>query len=174
MGAINSFVKEKLIVGVLLASSVSPGEVFPFMEKKWGKIDYKSPVMPFDFTDYYEREMGRGVRRFYCSVEELVFPDRLSSIKFESNRMEESFLMESGRSVNLDPGLLSLTRLILASTKDAGHRIPLTGGIYGEVTLLYQSGGYKTLDWTYPDYRSDFCRSEMKKIREIYKKQLKN
>ncbi|MBI9101980.1 MAG: DUF4416 family protein [Spirochaetales bacterium] len=174
MGKIDEFVKEKLITGLLLSSSIDIDKLKVDLENAWGPIDYMSPEVPFDFTSYYDGEMGPGIRRYYLSFETLVSPEALSQIKIKSNEMEFPYMSGENRQVNIDPGLLSLKRLILASSKDAGHRIPLSSGIYGEVTLVYQSKGFKTLDWTYPDYKSDFCREEMKKVREIYKKQLRN
>ena len=49
----------------------------------------------------------------------------------------EVITQDGGRRVNLDPGLLSLANLILATTKNRSHRIPLFDGIYAELTLLY-------------------------------------
>jgi hypothetical protein len=56
--------------------------------------------------------------------------------------------------MNLDPGYIAPSKLVLASTKDYSHRIHLSDGIYAEVTLLYSRGRWKELEWTYPDYRT--------------------
>ncbi len=59
------------------------------------------------------------------------------------------------RRVNLDPGYLIASKLVLATTKDFAHRIYLGQGIYGEVTLNYRRGqGWQPHPWTYADYRS--------------------
>ncbi len=173
MGEINSFGLEKPIAGILVSREYEPGDIISLMELSFGPADFISSVIPFSFTDYYNQEMGEGIRRLYISFRNLCLPDQLSRIKHQTNDMEKKYTRNGARKINIDPGLLSLTRLVLASTKDAGHRIPLQDGIFGEVTLIYKSGGFSCLDWTYPDYRSDFCREEMKKIREIFKKQIR-
>ena len=82
---------------------------------------------------------------------------------------------ESGnRKVNIDPGLLNLSRFILASSKDGPQRIPLSGGIFAEVTLVYERGGYRPLAWTYPDFRSPEYLRILGEIRKLYKAQLRD
>ena len=54
-------------------------------------------------------------------------------------------MQSSRRRVNIDRGFLSLSRLILATTKDNAHRIPLEKGIYGEITLLYQKQAFQEM-----------------------------
>lgn len=118
----------------------------------------KSELLQFDFTDYYQNEMGTGLVRSWVGFEKPVMPDRLAQIKLTTNEMEQRFLDEHGnRRLNLDPGILSLHNLVLASTKDYAHRICLADGIYAELTLIYRSGGYRALEWTYPDYQTETC-----------------
>ena len=56
------------------------------------------------------------------------------------------------RPANIDPGTLSMGNLVLASTKDAFHRVTLGRGIFAEVTLIWKGAGFTALPWTYPDY----------------------
>ena len=74
------------------------------------------------------------------------------------------------RPLNLDPGYITLAKLVLASTKDHSHRIYLGQGIYAEITLDLSRGGWQPSEWTYPDYRrADFhqffvhCRDYLKR-----------
>lgn len=136
-------------------------------------MDFLSPVLPFEYTDYYCEEMGKPLWRCFFAFAELVPPDRLAEIKLLTNRIEAGFSTDRRRNVNLDPGLISLDRLVLASTKDNGRRIPLAKGIYGEVTLVYIDKAFRPLEWTYPDYRSDEYRFLLGSIRTIYRNQLK-
>ncbi|HEY2148030.1 MAG TPA: DUF4416 family protein, partial [Pirellulales bacterium] len=55
--------------------------------------------------------------------------------------------------LNLDPGYLTLAKLVLASTKDHAHLLYLGHGIYAEVTLYFKDGRWQHRDWTFPDYR---------------------
>jgi hypothetical protein len=73
-----------------------------------------------------------------------------------------------GRSVNIDPGYLDRTKLLLATTKDCSHRIYLGRGIYGDIELMYRSGSFAWLDWTYPDYREAFSIEFFNRVRSAY------
>ena len=57
------------------------------------------------------------------------------------------------RPLNLDPGYLTLGKLVLASTKDFAHRIYLQRGIYAEVTLIYRHHRWQHHEFTFADYR---------------------
>ena len=67
---------------------------------------------------------------------------------------------------------MALSRFTLATTKENAHRIPLSDGIYAEITLLYARGGFQPLEWTYPDFRSERYRALLSDIRALYKAQL--
>lgn len=173
MGTINDFLPEKLICGVLTSRLEIIDQVIAALRSKFGSVDFKSDFFPFEFTGYYDEEMGTPISRLFLAFESLVIPDMLAEIKTFTNRIEDKYSERNKRRVNLDPGLISLKRLILASTKDNGRRVPLANGIYAEITLIFTDGAFRAVPWTYPDYRSERYLDVMKKIREIYKMQLK-
>lgn len=173
MGTIGPFSPEKLITGVLVGPGRDPGPVIKAMEHHFGPTDYRSRFIDFTFTDYYNEEMGEGIRRSFLSFEELVDPATLPDIKIRTNEIEKEFTEGGKRAVNLDPGLLDLDRLILATTKKSPHRIPLRKGIYGEVTLMYRNKRFHPLERTYPDFRTEQYHEILGEIREIYKKSFK-
>jgi hypothetical protein len=70
------------------------------------------------------------------------------------------------RPVNLDPGLLTLEALNLATTKPHYHRLYLSKGVFGELTLIYRQGGFEPLPWTYPDYREKWATVFFEKVRK--------
>jgi len=172
MGEILPFTPEKLIIGILCSHPGCVREIENPLAEQFGPIDYRSEAIPFTFTDYYEQEMGAELNRIFVSFEQLVAPDKLSDFKLRTNRLENEFLEAGKRKVNLDPGLLSLGKLILASTKDNAQRIPLADGIFGEITLIYRRKGYIALPWTYRDYQSEAYQRILFHIRSRYKQQL--
>ncbi|MBN1621137.1 MAG: DUF4416 family protein [Endomicrobiales bacterium] len=174
MGTINSAEPVKLFLGIIAVSSEIIAKTEPVFEEKWGKIDLKSELIPFKFTDYYEKEMGKNLFRQWFSFEKLIQPGFLADIKIETNKIEESLSASGKRQINVDPGYLALSKIILASTKDFSHRIYLSGGIYSEITLMYKNKKYESLPWTYPDYYSDIAKSYFSNVRKIYGKQLSN
>ncbi len=171
MGRIGVFPPQKLVICTLLSREDLLYPVRDTLEREFGAIDYQSPLIPFDFTHYYEEEMGKELKRCFFSMETLVDPGTLAQIKIRTNGMEESFALEGKRRVNLDPGLLSLSRFVLATTKESGHRIPLRDGIWAEITLLYMKKDFQPLAWTYPDYATRTYRDILLEIRALYKEQ---
>ena len=173
MGSASDFPREKLIVPVLFCDDEGLAKAAGRLEHRFGATDYRSPELPFIWTDYYTGEMGPEIRRVFLGFEVLVDPSRLWSIKRYTNSLEHRLAADGSRRVNLDPGLLDLNRLLLATTKHAGHRIPLRRGIYAEITLHYRRGRFEPLPWTYPDYRSTEYQEILLQLRKILHRQLK-
>jgi hypothetical protein len=173
MGKPLDFTPHKLVIGVLRSGEDKREVLHSVLENTFGPIDFISETLPFTYTSYYQNEMGNRIDRYFLSFKPLVMPDRLSEIKLTANGLEEKFAVENKRTVNIDPGLLALSRFTLATTKDNAHRIALQNGIYGELTLLYTRKDFQTLPWTYPDYATREYRDILIKIREIYKENLK-
>jgi hypothetical protein len=173
MGQIRAFCKEKLVIPVLSSFPEGEARMEALLTDAFGAIDYTSPRLPFDFTDYYEPEMGKDLERFFLSFSGLIDPSALPEVKRKTNEIEEALSVSGKRRINLDPGILSLSRFILATTKDYSHRIPLSGGIYAEVTLVYRNGGFEALPWTYPDYASPGYRAILGEIRARYADELR-
>jgi hypothetical protein len=172
MAAAAGFKPEKLVVGVLTSRPGGDAEVVSALMEGWGPADSVSRTIPFDFTRYYDREMGSPIRRFFVSFERLVDPSELARIKCRTNAIEDRFREGGARRVNLDPGLLCLSRFVLATTKESSHRVALASGIWAEVTLLFEKGSFRPVEWTYPDYRSAAYIGLLNDIRSLYKKQL--
>jgi len=173
MGQIEPFIKNKLIIGILSTVPERKEELRHTLVDEFGSIDFESSEFEFNFTDYYIPEMGVGIKRFFYSFANLVYPDQLADIKIRTNEIETKFAINGSRKINIDPGLLSLSSLILASTKNNVHRIPLQKGIYGEVTLMYVNKEFQTLQWTYADYRCPEYHSIFKEMRTLLRRQLK-
>lgn len=149
----------KLIASLIFRAGEGHGETGELLGAKaalaeeFGPLDFASPVLAFTQTRYYNREMGEALLRQIVSFKRLVDRGRLADIKLFTNSIEKKIEDPMGRrTVNIDPGLLSLENLVLATGKNFTHRIYLRDGIFAEVTLLYQNKRFTSLPWTYPDY----------------------
>ena len=171
MGTARVFTREKLVIAILISTRDGRDELVSQLVERWGPVDFTSDPFLFTYTHYYDLEMGPPIDRFFVSFERLVDPAGLARTKLETNRIEDLFRENGNRKVNLDPGLVSLPRFVLATTKENAHRIPLADGIFAEITLLYGKGSYQPLPWTYPDFRSEPTLSIMNNIRARYKSQ---
>jgi hypothetical protein len=74
--------------------------------------------------------------------------------------------------VNLDPGYITLGKVVLASTKNNQHRLYLGRGIFGEVTLRYRKKRYEPWEWTFADYKTETAVSFFIQLRKILKKHM--
>ncbi len=173
MGTERSFTPSLLVMGLLITDLSLLSSLTEKLVSEFGPVMAMSEPSRFVFTDYYDQEMGAKPWRLYLCFERLVDPSSLADIKKWTNALETDWEREGRRTCNLDPGLLSLSSLILATTKARAHRIPLHSGIHAEVTLIYQAGAFSILPWTYQDYRSEGVQAMLKVWREVYHKQLK-
>ncbi len=158
----------KLVVGIFTARKNRISEAARQLAQRFGPADMVSPWLAFDYTDYYAGEMGGPLFRRVVSFQQLVDPGDLPRIKRFTNEVE-SRLMEGGRrTVNIDPGYLTRERLVLATGKNFTHRIYVGDGIYADLTLIYERGGFRTLPWTYPDYGAERMRTLLETVRNRY------
>ena len=168
MGQIAKHEKVKLIIG-LIAREEFLDSACAKLSKAFGNIDYRSEVLDFDSTRYYEKEMGSKLKRQFITFAKSINPKELPEIKIKTNKIESRFFSsQKKRSVNVDPGYLCLSKLVLATTKDHQHRIYLDKGIFAEVTLRYREKTFSVWPWTYADY----SRAEYISIFNHIRKQL--
>jgi hypothetical protein len=170
-----AFAPVKLICGVIYKEEAPYEEVRRRLIGEWGPIEKESPAFDFDLTDYYRPEMGSALKRQFMSFAGLVAPENLAGLKLWTNDLEGAVRRgtgAAGRPVNIDPGYLTASALVMATAKDFSHRIPLGHGIYAHLEFLFTKTGVKILDWTYPDFRREPCQEFFRTVRELYLRQL--
>ncbi len=136
--------------------------------ERFGLEETVSPVWDFDHTDYYRQEFGEGLKRQFLAAKELIRAEQLVEIKLATNGLEQDLALAGARRLNIDPGYLADSKVVLATTKDYGHRLYLGRGIYGEVTLKFREGEYRSLEHTYPDYRTPEYRRFFGELRRSF------
>ncbi|MBU0547839.1 MAG: DUF4416 family protein [Candidatus Omnitrophica bacterium] len=158
----------KLIIGFIYKDEAIFIKSRDRLKRKLGRIDFQSDALDFNYTAYYAKEIGVGLKRRFISFGKLIPIQDLYRIKLYTNRLEAKFLNSGERQVNIDPGYVDLAKLVLASTKDYAHRIYLRKGIFAEITLSYRGNSFVSNDWTYPDYRSQGYIDIFNKVRKLY------
>ena len=158
----------KLVIGFFLKQKDLLDELADDLCSRFGAIDIISAWLPFDYTTYYTEEFGAPLFRRMFSFEKLIQQDALANIKLSTNQLEHKYSRNGKRSVNIDPGFLSLERFVLASGKNFSHRIYLAKGVYADLTLMYSNGRFQTLPWTYPDYADRSMLTVLERIRRKY------
>jgi hypothetical protein len=163
----------KLVVGLFTRDKDIIVQLASELCGAFGSFDLVSPWLPFDYTTYYEREMGAPLFRRVFAFQALIEQSELSAVKTKTNRIEDQYASNGKRIVNIDPGYLSLERFVLASGKNFSHRIYIGQGIYADLTLIYQHGTFEKLPWTYPDYADQPVLAFLEKVRNKYTVDLK-
>ncbi len=157
-----------LVISLFTGQKALFTEALRSLENKFGPPDLLSEARDFSGTDYYREEFGTGLKRKIVSFEGLISMTGLAEIKLFTNGLEDDFSKDGKRLINIDPGYLTLERFVLASCKNFPHRICLHGGVYADLTLIYSDNDFRTLEWTYPDYRDRGMTALFKEIRKRY------
>ncbi|MCX7014064.1 MAG: DUF4416 family protein [Candidatus Sumerlaeota bacterium] len=161
----------KLFFAILAAPDAPAGDLERRIAKEFSAIDHRLAEFDFTMSDYYEGEMGERLRKRIVACERLIDPSDLVDIKLHTIRVERHYARPGGggRLLNIDPGWLDPSRVVLATGKDYAHRVYVGHGIYEEVTLIYRRRppGFESLPWTYPDYRKMDVLKFFNEAREI-------
>ncbi len=163
----------KLFSAILWRDREALQESILKLEERLGKVDFEGRDHVFEFTDYYEAEMGQGLLRRLVSFEPLVQPERLVEAKLASNDVEEVLRGAAGRRVNIDTGYLDLHKVVLASGKYGPQKIHLGMGVYADMILRYSKGLFHSFEWTFLDFRDGTYDKELLQIRSLYKSDLR-
>ncbi|MGC8660220.1 MAG: DUF4416 family protein [Desulfomonilaceae bacterium] len=162
----------QLVISVLSAQLDPVETLTPDLEAVFGPIEKVYGPLKFDFTTYYDIELGVGIRRWVVTHERLFDPARLADLKISTNRIEQIRSVQGRRQFNLDPGSMTLGNFVLATGKNNAHRIYLRDGIFADLTLIFRRSSYRPMEWTYPDYADPVLIEILNQIREFYKRKL--
>ncbi|MDA8405490.1 MAG: DUF4416 family protein [Deltaproteobacteria bacterium] len=163
----------QLVISLLSAQENPLDTLSENLETLFGPVENVFGPLRFDFTTYYDIELGVGIKRWIVTAQKLVDPASLAEIKLSTNGIERKFATAEGRRrFNLDPGLMTLGNFVLATGKNNAHRIYLRDGIFADLTLIFRRASYRSLEWTYPDYSDSILINILNQIREMYKQKL--
>jgi hypothetical protein len=162
---------------LILAAFSRHGDALEWARQKaigeFGPLALASSPFRFAETDYYQSTMGSDLQKTFFAFERLVDPGCLAEIKLQTNAWEDAYAKMAShaepRPLNLDPGYLTLAKLVLASTKDHAHRIYLNQGIFAEVTLTYRHRRWQPHEWTFPDYQREDYQQFFSECRQWFK-----
>jgi len=149
-------------------------EILTRLGETVGMVVLESQVYEFSkYTSYYNEEMGFPLYKTILFFEFLKDPEELVEFKHFCYKLEQEFSQDGRRLINLDPGYLTLSKVVLSTFKDYSHRIYLGRSVFAEIEYIYKDGSYRVLPWTYPDYQELNLISSFNRAREIYKQKLR-
>lgn len=169
MGEIKESGYAKLVVGITYSDDIVLQETIGILKERFSEIEDKSDVFDFNFTTYYEQEMGKNLKKIFVSFGEPILKDSLSEVKIFTNNIEEALMVNRNRRANVDPSYMTDKMLVIASTKESGHRIAVGNGIYAEVALVFVNGKWMDFFFTYADYKDDLNKEFFGKVRNKIK-----
>lgn len=174
MGEPLKHIQVKLIVGLISGRTRQFDAQRGNLEERFGRIDNETQVLDFSRTSYYEGELGRNLKRKFFSFKKLIDPSKSYRIKLYTNELEKKYSENNLRAVNIDPGYVSLTKLVLFTTKNRSHRIYLDEGIYADQELMFENKSFRPLGWAFTDYRTTEYIDFFNGVRAKYFKQIKD
>ena len=141
------------------------------MQKQSWEIQQQSEEFSFDQTDYYTTEMGEGIKRCFLSIKGLQPLESSADWKLKTEEIEQQLSNKGKRRINLDPGYLDLSKVVLLSGKEGSHKIYLRNGVWADLVLLKDKGGYRNFPWTFPDIRTGRYDDFFLQLRAEFKKE---
>ena len=161
----------KLIIGAIYADQQWLMKAKSVMQRQSWEIQHQSKEFPFDQTDYYSTEMGEGLKRCFLSIRGLQSLELSADWKLKTTEIEQQLSNKGKRRINLDPGYLDLSRVVLLSGKEGSHKIYLRNGVWADLVLLKDKGGYRNFPWTFPDIRTGRYDDSFLQLRAEFKKE---
>jgi hypothetical protein len=161
-----------LFIATLYSDPAVSEDSEKILKKTLGDLLFKSHPFQWDYSSYYKEELGQPLFRQFIFLKDIIDPGNLADIKLHTHEIEETLSVNGKRRINLDPGYLTLSKIVLASTKNYAHRVYLGKGVYGEVTLIYKNGTYNPHLFTYRDYQDKISVDIFLNMRDTLKKML--
>lgn len=122
--------------------------------------------------EYYAKEMGPELKRFFVISKKLLTRDYLLQTKLQTLKWEIEWSVSGKRMVNVDVGMLTLENFILATTKNYSHRVFIGHDIFADLTFQFQKGKFQSFPWSYPDYLDEKKIDFLTQARSILLKML--
>ncbi|MBI5640122.1 MAG: DUF4416 family protein [Nitrospirae bacterium] len=161
-----------LFVGALFSNEDIFNSASQFLTDNFGNILYQSPLMPWDYTDYYMSELQPPIFRSFIFFGSLIDPLVLVEVKHITHAFEVQTSKLKKRMINLDPGYMTLAKVVLGSKKNYSHRMYLGKGVFGEVELFFKDGRFNPFFYTYSDYKDEKFLDIFMLARDHFRKKL--
>ncbi len=145
----------KLFIAAMYGNEETYNQVKNILIKDYSSLLFESQPYSFDrFTSYYQKEMGRDLLKRFLIFCLAIEKKDLIKIKQETRDIEQRFAVDSKRTINLDPGYISTSELVLASFKRGTNYKELIGeGVYAHKVLGFEGDRCAVFWHTFPDYR---------------------
>ena len=147
----------KLFCGIMYADPSIYQKALGVLTKDFGSLEIEGKEFDFDFTNYYEQEFGKNLKKRFV-VFGNIDREELPKRKKKTIEIENSLKKSGKRTINIDPGYVTKNNVVVATTKELPHRVYLGEGIFADLQLILKKSGAVVLNTTFADYKknSDF------------------
>lgn len=142
-----------LFIAVMYSSEDLLDKAKKELIQKYGKIKAESNPYNFSFTDYYEPEMGKNLKKIFLIFEKEISEQDLAGIKFFITEIEKKLSIDEKRTVNIDPGYLSETELVLATFKEKSFKEKIHDKVWVHKVLEFDNSKIIQFFHTFADYK---------------------
>ncbi|MBR9699772.1 DUF4416 family protein [Candidatus Woesearchaeota archaeon] len=140
----------KLLIAVMYKDS--PQKALDILKKEYGNVLTQTKEYDFTFTDYYEKEFGKNLKKTIFIFEKKIEKKDLVEIRERTGEIEQQLSLDGKRTVNIDPGYISKKELVLATKKSQSYKKELGKGVFAHKVLGF-NGEVKTFHHTFKDYK---------------------
>ncbi|MEA2031073.1 MAG: DUF4416 family protein [candidate division Zixibacteria bacterium] len=162
----------QLVVSIIYSSIDALADSLRVLENKFSRVECETTEVPCSAQERYREEMGDNLQRRFFSFEQPVACDSLPEIKATCHKIEQMFSDHVRdfyfRTVNIDPGILTPDKLIMASYREYNYRIYLGGSVFAQLELIFSQGKFMRLPWTNPDYCHDEAIELFSRVRNSF------
>jgi len=103
-----------LFIGALYSDPEIFGHTEIILGERFGEIFLISPAMPWDHSSHYRDELGPPINRRFIFFRNLFDTGTLADTKLKTNEIEDTLSQDGKRRINLDPGYITLAKVVLA------------------------------------------------------------
>lgn len=157
--------KVKLIIGLMYSDEQICKQTIEKLKQQYGEFQ-QGPTINFDFTEYYQEETGKDLKKMYLAFTNLINREHLPEIKLSTNKIEQLLSINGKRRINIDPGYMTQHQVVLASVKEHPNRIFLSNNIYGQIVLVFCRNEWTAVEKTFADYQQKEVKEFLLTVRK--------
>lgn len=143
----------KLLMAVMYSEKEALDKAVIELKNQFGEIDDESGEYDFTFTDYYEKESGKNLKKRFISFKKIINDEELAKIRIQTGKIEDKFRIDNKRTVNIDPGYISEEGVFMASLKHRPFKTEIGDGIFLHKVLGFNGDEIIEFNHTFADYK---------------------
>jgi hypothetical protein len=143
----------KLLIALMYTNKEVYDRCIGELKKVFGETDKESDEYSFNFTAYYEEEMGKNLKKRFVSFKKTISNEELAGIRIKTGKIEDNFRVDNKRIINIDPGYISKEGVFMASIKQKPFKTELENKVFLHKVLGFEENKIIEFKHTFADYK---------------------